>query len=272
MNFLLITRDNIEHRFVTQILKQRIPPEQLSIMLETHDAPKPLKKQFERNIKRYGVLRFGERVITKGVRKLINEHGRFFDGGHKVLGNPPSVYDDLNVIKVRSANSATARKIIQSIKPDYLLIYGTGIIKDATLALANKQAFNMHTGISPNYRGSDCIFWPLYFNDFEHAGATVHECTADVDGGGIFRTRPIHLTPQDDQYTAFAKSVKTGAELYDELVTELLAEHPISLTPQQFDQGHEFTFVDRTFVHDLWMLMLTKSGTLGRQISERGLL
>ena len=83
-------------------------------------------------------------------------------------------------------NTPDSVRLVEQLDPDILLVFGTGIVGKAVLSKAKRIALNMHTGISPYYRGCDCAFWPLYNREWDMVGATVHECTQDVDGGRIF--------------------------------------------------------------------------------------
>lgn len=268
MRFIIITRDKVEHRHVVARLLQSLSDSVAAIFVETHLSKRSLLQKIKLNKKRYGILIFLERVITKCLRLILNEDKQLSDAFFGSLGKAPKVSQYPQAVSVISANTKESLEKIKSIKPDFILIYGTGIIKESVLSCAKYGAFNMHTGISPHYRGSDCIFWPLYLEDYKHAGATVHSCTKDIDGGGIFRTQPIHLTPEDNQHTAFAKSVAVGADMYQELVEKLIREETVELKKQSLDTGREFKFTDRTFFHDFYMLFITKTGILGKRIAR----
>src|SRR6185437_7797694 len=122
--------------------------------------------------------------------------------------------------------------------------YGTVLVSSRVLSLAKVIALNMHTGISPYYRGADCAFWPLYNGELEMVGATVHECTRDIDGGRIFGTAKAHLRPDDDVFSVFARSVMAGADLYVATVKELIAGKLDGVT-QDLSLGREYKACDR---------------------------
>lgn len=44
--------------------------------------------------------------------------------------------------------------MVPSLAPDIMLIYGTVLVGSKILSLARAGALNMHTGISPYYRGA----------------------------------------------------------------------------------------------------------------------
>ena len=124
--------------------------------------------------------------------------------------------------------------------PDALLVYGTGIVGGKVLALPTTLAMNMHTGISPHYRGSQCAFWPLHNAEPGMLGATVHECVADVDAGAIYRVAHARLHAGDDAYAAFARCVEVGAQLYVDAVQDLI-DGRLHGTPQDLSVGRVYT-------------------------------
>ncbi len=71
------------------------------------------------------------------------------------------------------------------LKPDVVLVFGTGLLKDATLQAFGGRILNLHLGLSPYYRGSGTNFWPLVNCEPEYVGATVHYVNGGIDSGDI---------------------------------------------------------------------------------------
>lgn len=86
---------------------------------------------------------------------------------------------------VVSVNDAQSISFIQSVNPDIVLVYGTGIIKPAVLRLANTFV-NSHSSVLPFYRGSKSEFWQCYDQDFSHVGISIHAVDAGVDTGAVY--------------------------------------------------------------------------------------
>ncbi len=89
---------------------------------------------------------------------------------------------------VPSHNSKECEQLLDIDKPDIIVVYGTRIIRENIFSRAGKVTLNMHTGLSPHYRGDSTLFWPIYYDDPEHLGVTVHKLAASVDGGDIIYT------------------------------------------------------------------------------------
>ena len=72
------------------------------------------------------------------------------------------------------------------LKSDIYLVFGASYIKGPLVNfLIRKKAINIHMGISPYYRGSNCNFWALYDNNPNLVGATIHYLTSGLDDGKI---------------------------------------------------------------------------------------
>ena len=123
--------------------------------------------------------------------------------------------------------------------PDFIAVYGTGIVPDSVLSKATKKAFNMHTGISPYYRGAACAFWPIHEGEPDMVGATVHECVSAVDGGEIYATAKAPLFRGDSLHAIFARAAKAGAEAYARVLVDAVNGR-LTGQGQDLSQGREF--------------------------------
>lgn len=106
-----------------------------------------------------------------------------------------------------------------ALESDFYVVYGSSFIKGALIDfLISNQAMNLHMGISPFYRGSDCNFWALYDGNTEHVGATGHLLSRDVDSGDIlFHVFP---DPNPDPFLFTMGAVKRGQELLVHAISE----------------------------------------------------
>jgi folate-dependent phosphoribosylglycinamide formyltransferase PurN len=269
MRAVIITADGLEHRFVTKYLAETLGDQLSGIVIERQLKLKSPVELFKKVVHRYGVFTIIERVITKIVRKLLRAEHRKYEALNKVVGQislesflPPG----LPILEVESANKNECVKWLEGIRPDYIFVYGTGIIGKRVLSLALQEVLNLHTGISPFYRGSDCSFWPLYNMQPLMVGSTVHKCTPEIDGGDIYGRVSVRLSENDNPDVAFAKSVKAGAVLYSSVAKRLVSGEAIATERQDFSLGNEYRFKDKTFVHDIYMEYLVSSGKLKQNV------
>ena len=76
--------------------------------------------------------------------------------------------------------------------PDVVLVFGTGLLKQALIDTFSGRILNIHLGLSPFYRGAGTNFWPLVNREPEYCGATIHFLDAGVDTGPVI----AHVRPE----------------------------------------------------------------------------
>ena len=156
-------------------------------------------------------------------------------------------------VHVDSHNGAACEAILDEDKPEVIVVYGTRIIRSNIFERASRITLNMHTGLSPFYRGDSTLFWPVYYDDPERLGVTVHELVASIDGGDIAATVPVVYQQGDREADLFAKGVKAGTAAYIDCVQSAL-NGTLTCQPQDLSQGREFSWTDRTVAAELQVL------------------
>ena len=151
-------------------------------------------------------------------------------------------------------------------QPDIIAVYGTAVIRAPVMTTARRAVLNMHTGISPRYRGADTVFWPLYNAEPQWIGTTVHQLDAGIDSGPVLATVRPAIDAADNEDTLFAKCVVVGADAYARLIAAVAAG---SATPllQDLTRGREYRFVDRTVAAERRVRRLLRDGLLRDFIS-----
>ena len=109
----------------------------------------------------------------------------------KVFGNFNS--NRKNIVKYnfeyKKVNSETLfeNNIFKS--SDLYLVFGSSIIKGRLLSyLLKKKAMNLHMGLLPFYRGTDCNFWAIYDNNFNKVGASLIRLSKKIDDGKLVKS------------------------------------------------------------------------------------
>lgn len=83
-------------------------------------------------------------------------------------------------------NQISKKNFTEFFDSDYYIVFGSSYIKNELLELLIKnKTINIHAGVSPYYRGTDCNFWALYDNNPHLVGATVHYLSKGLDDGPI---------------------------------------------------------------------------------------
>lgn len=88
------------------------------------------------------------------------------------------------------------------LKSDIYVIFGSSYIKGGLADFLVKQkALNIHAGVSPYYRGTDCNFWALYDDNPHLVGTTIHLLSKGLDSGPILYHAMSNLKTNPFVYT-----------------------------------------------------------------------
>jgi len=243
MRIIVITGDGLEHRYVANMLAAKVP---LAGIVVDHGKPARAIEKVRKYFRRYTTVQLMFRAGLAVLRRVWRDRANRREAVLSILGRESCLeflHSEL-LQHVRGINTPEGVRAVASLEPDVILVYGTGIVGKKVLSLARRLALNMHTGISPYYRGCDCSFWPLYNEELHMLGATVHECIKEVDGGRIFGTTGIQLQAVDNLFAVAARCVEAGADLYVRKVQELM-EHGLEGAPQDLSSGMEYKAIMR---------------------------
>lgn len=233
MGIVIVTGDGPEHKFVANALSAQFEID--AILVCDPARPRSLKAMVLKS-----PLMFVDKLCRKLFLTVIRDGKAREQSISRVLGHESDRFlrQDLVSAVGRPKSGVLASKVAD-LKPDLLLIYGTSIIPDAVLDLPSRLSLNMHTGLSPDYRGVTCAFWPIRDGRPDMVGATVHECTSDIDGGRIFSRKAATLKADDDLHAVFARAVIAGASAYVDVVREFASGDPAGES-QDLSLGQEF--------------------------------
>ena len=262
MKTILLTKDGLEHRYVLNSLELALGEYLCGVYLESNEKQIRLVTKFKRVRNIYSTVQMLERITTKIIRKILRFDERQEKALIKILGTNCMAAKPANyAVSCGTINGEEIIKWIECIGPDLIFVYGTSIVSQRVLSLA-KVSLNLHTGLSPYYRGSDAHFWPLYNGELQKIGATVHDCTSDIDGGNIYSRVSVRVEEDDDPFSVFARCVKAGAITYSKVARSFVEGRVINVQKQDLSLGRMYRFRDRTFVNDLRMEFLIRSGKL----------
>ena len=121
-----------------------------------------------------------------------------------------------NVTCLVDVNSDAYASLIELVKPDVILTFGCGLLKENIFNIAKKGTINVHTGIVQSYRGVDSSLWAIYEENPEGIGATLHYVDNSIDAGDIIAQRKADLKIDYDLYDVFLSSCVAGFDLLKE--------------------------------------------------------
>jgi len=97
-------------------------------------------------------------------------------------------------------------------RPDVVLVFGTGILREPFLSAFEGRIINIHLGLSPYYRGAGTNFWPLVNRQPEYVGATIHYLDAGIDTGPILAHARPHIERGDGPHDLGNKTIAAAAQ------------------------------------------------------------
>jgi folate-dependent phosphoribosylglycinamide formyltransferase PurN len=261
MRLVILTRTGPEHRYVVGRLAAAFG-DALRAIIIANPAPRPLRKRASTYWKRYTLSQLFSRVTAKVYDRVagISETRRRSSRAYLYPEGDPGVMPRADLLReVPGHNHAACLALLDELKPDVIAVFGTAVIKGDVVKRAARAVLNLHTGISPRYRGADSTFWAMHQGEPEWIGATVHMLTPALDAGPVLGT--VRATPAsgDDEGRLFAKCVERGALLYAEMISALV-EGRVQPQPQDLSQGHEYRFVDRTVGAELRVQRAVRRG------------
>ena len=262
---LLITGSAPQHVYVANRLAQEID---LESVIVDKGRRQSRGERARRLLRRYSVGELWSRLACRtanAVWRSASERARKL---LRILGPDAEDFRSPSRLHyVEGINSPSGEQLVRGLNADQILIFGTTIIGSKILRLSKKSALNMHTGISPHYRGSSCAFWPVHDGRFDMLGATIHRCVPTVDAGEIYAVGRAKLAADDDLHAVFARCVQIGADLYVDVVKhfEQIAD---AGQPQDLTVGREYRAADRTLAAELRARRRLRQGELRRYVEQ----
>lgn len=178
----------------------------------------------------------------------------------KIFGDINFLPNNVKTLSMKSGdlNRASRNQICEALDSDIYIVFGASYIKGWLIDfLVEKQAFNIHMGISPYYRGSSCNFWALYDNNPSYVGSTIHMLSKGLDSGDML----FHCVPKlRDEDTSFDFTMRSVSAAHKGLV-DAIVNKDIFLIPRvsqkksqeiRYTKNSDFTddiardFLDRT--------------------------
>ena len=158
MKIVLLTRDCDSTTIVYNYLNQHFP-------IDTVVFEKTISKteQFRRRVKFIGFWNAVGQVIFMLTAfpflKLTSQQKR-----KKILAQYSLDLTNIPAEKIKridKLSSTKGRELLQELKPDLLIVNGTRILSKKTLESVSAPFVNIHTGITPAYRGVHGGYWAV---------------------------------------------------------------------------------------------------------------
>ena len=181
------------------------------------------------------------------------EHSHF-EGNDKVSVGLPT----LDVTK-QNLNNVETIEWIKSQQFNLAISYGVHKLSDELLDVLPENAWNIHGGLSPWYKGNTTLFWPFFMLKPNWAGMTIHRLSSRLDAGDIVHHSVPTLEYGDGLHDVACKAVIQVAKDLTKIVTTIKLED-IQYTPQKGNgklwvgtdwQPQHLRFVYNTYNNDI---------------------
>ena len=110
-------------------------------------------------------------------------------------------------------NSTNTLKTLQAQQPEIIILFGTSLIGREIMDRFPHRIINLHLGLSGEYRGSSCHFWPIYDGRLDCLGATLLKINTGIDTGEILAQETIEIEEGDTEQSLMGKSLILGMDL-----------------------------------------------------------
>jgi folate-dependent phosphoribosylglycinamide formyltransferase PurN len=187
MKVTLFTSNNKRHNYLINLLSEI--SDELYVIQECntifpgivpgHYQASPVMKKYFENVNNAQSHLFGNSYVNNKKKNI------------KIL---PMISGDLN--------QCSMNLLSDFLKSDVYVVFGSSYIKGELVDFLVKQkAINIHAGVSPYYRGTDCNFWALYDDNTHLVGTTIHLLSKGLDSGPMLYHAMSNLKTNPFEYT-----------------------------------------------------------------------
>lgn len=171
------------------------------------------------------------------------------DAERTVFGNigylPSNVYQ--LALRVGDLNMVDLDILEPVLSADAIVVFGASWIRSPLIEkLVERNAINIHMGLSPWYRGSSCNFWALYDGHPEMVGATIHRLSRGLDSGPML----FHALPRTATVDAFLLGMLAVKAAHQGLAARIADGSLLDLPPQAQDKSLEIRYTRNADFND----------------------
>ena len=138
-------------------------------------------------------------TMKKYFKNVSNAQSHLF--GNSFVNNKKK---NIKILPMLSGdlNQCSMNLLSDFLKSDVYVVFGSSYIKGELVDFLVKQkAINIHAGVSPYYRGTDCNFWALYDDNTHLVGTTIHLLSKGLDSGPMLYHAMSNLKKNPFEYT-----------------------------------------------------------------------
>jgi phosphoribosylglycinamide formyltransferase 1 len=245
MRAAVLTSTSLRHRYFLQQIKRKF-----DVRISLHEP--------KRSMAYKDASEESEAVRVHFEKLAESEQSEFKSRIDPANGNQIEVVDDIN-------NSALIDRARQQ-NIDVIFLFGTAVLGYEWLDAFHGRIINLHLGLSPFYRGTATLFWPIANGEIECVGATIHLATERVDAGGILRRIKAELRVGDDYYTLTTRLIRRAIDAVPQTASDYLSARILPID-QAFEASKTYRRLDFNAAALTRALSLIGSGLTTDQIA-----
>ena len=139
------------------------------------------------------------KTMKEYFNNVVNAQSKIFGNSH-INGKNKNIH--LFPLQSGDLNKCSTDTLSDFLKSDVYVVFGSSYIKgDLVDFLVKNKALNIHMGVSPYYRGTDCNFWALYDGNPHLVGATIHMLSKGLDSGPMLYHAMSNIKTNPFEYT-----------------------------------------------------------------------
>lgn len=175
------------------------------------------------------------KIIQKYFENVNSAQNKFFKNEYvnknsKNIKTLPIIQGELNNISLSFLSDF--------LNSDIYVVFGSSYIKGELVNyLVEKKAINIHAGISPYYRGTDCNFWALFDNNPHLVGATIHMLSKGLDNGAMLYHAMSNIKSNPFEYT-----MSTIKAAFHSIAERIENKHIFEIVPVIQDKSKEIRY------------------------------
>lgn len=212
MRTILLTSTYLRHEFVIREAAKKTKLVGVWREAKTFDPFKGVSPESE-----------DEKIIARHFEARDRSEEKYF-ASNPEWRNPGLI---LRQVEPGGINLPREIEIMRELKPDVVLVFGSGLLKIPLIEAFQGRIINMHLGLSPYYRGSGTNFWPLVNREPEYVGATIHYLDAGIDTGPILAHARPEIGLGDGPHDLGNKTIQAGCEMLIRTAQKHFEEGPL---------------------------------------------
>ena len=210
------------------------------------EGKEPAVLFLRRRIRRLGVITVAGQLAFIALARIASHFRKHEEQAILVRENLDPSSISSTVTRVSSVNETATLEMLRRLKPKVVVLSGTRVVSRRVLEGVKTVFLNVHSGITPRYRGVHGAYWALVEGEPENCGVTVHIVDAGVDTGGVVSQARIRPSPTDNYLTYPWLQLAAALPLLIAAIEDALAGRLATVKPA----AHE---ISRQFYHPtLW--------------------